>query len=156
VSAKRVKKNRKKTPTHATVLPEPQPLHAVLRALGRMQTRALIYEHAAEVVGAMFRGSDARPPSKLLAMPNGTRCRAEIEDVVEIEQELQRMAYAARVAKNALNRAAVIVDESALQRDVLPAGPRVPPPTNEGVADNPACRAAEAKEDAARRMTWRP
>ena len=99
----------------------------------RSQSRALVLEHLAGVCADQFRGNDARGPKKLLLMPNGTRCRAEADDVFELETELRTMAAASRREMNRLLGCQVVVDDVVSEKDG--ALPNVPPNESEGVVD---------------------
>lgn len=105
-------------------------LQALIRSLDRAQTRSLIFEFTAEVVATMFRGNDAKPPTKLLMMADGSRRRANVDDVLEIEQELRALSAVARDAFVALNAAHVVVERAGRRRA------HAPSPSSGNVAPN--------------------
>ncbi len=125
----------------------PQRLDDVLRAIIHHQTLALISEHLVEYVADTFRGNEARGPKKLLALPNGTRCRAELEDVAAVERVLRRLAADARKKVVELHRAEVVVEPAAVALTEVSNTPISPPPEGECVVDaRPAASsAAETK-----------
>ncbi len=124
----------------------PQRLDDVLRAIIHHQTLALISEHLVEYVADTFRGNEARGPKKLLALPNGTRCRAELEDVAAVERVLRRLAADARKKVVELHRAEVVVEPAAVALTEVSNTPISPPPEGECVVDaRPGSSATETK-----------
>ena len=73
------KKSKPVTPTPDVSALEPQAMNTVLRSLVHFHASALMLEHLAEYAATAFRGTDARGPLKVLQMPNGTKCRAELD-----------------------------------------------------------------------------
>ena len=112
----------------------PQLLQDVLRQMGRAHAQALMLEQLAEACADLFRGNDSRGPRKLLALPNGSKCRAEVQDVLEIEETLRRLAAEARAELERLKGASVVVPPPAPKACTPPACSE--PPDGETVADN--------------------
>jgi hypothetical protein len=137
-----VKKKEKTSP--AAHPPEPQSLSAVLGALSRNHTMAIILEHLVEYTALSFRGDEARGPRKLLLMPDGARCRAEVHTVREVEVMLQRLAAESRRRLEDLHRASVLVDRALVVPAEVSAHPIPPPPPHEGVADSDAALSRRA------------
>ncbi len=129
-------KNKVDPPKPDVLALEPQSMNLVFRSLVHFQTTAIILEHAAEYIADAFRGNDAKGPTKLLLMPNSTRCRAEVDDVLGVERALLDLAAAARKKQRQLEAAGVLVAEELLFREE-PRGPRAPAPAGEGVVDVP-------------------
>ena len=127
-------KNKKEKPE------PPQSLNDVLDALVRRQTAALILEHLVEYVADQFRGNDSRGPRKLIAMPNGTRCRAGVDDVLGVERVLRQLAADERTKLVELRSAQVLVERSAVVPAKVARGPVQPPPEGEGVVDAAVAR----------------
>jgi hypothetical protein len=71
--------------------PEERSYEVVARAVQRAQTRALIFEHLAQVAGEDFRGSDVSPARMLLTVPGGGPFPARLEDVRGVEQDLREL-----------------------------------------------------------------
>ena len=105
----------------AAVAPPPaQRLGDVLHALEHHQTEAIVYAYLAEHAADAFRGSDARGPTKLLALPNGLRCRANIDTVVNVERVLRDLAVGARQKVDELRAAIVIVERAEVVTETTP------------------------------------
>jgi hypothetical protein len=105
----------------------------------RHRTFAVICVHLAEYAADAFRGNDAKPPTKLLRLPNGTNGRAEMQDVIEVEEMLRQLAFMARSKAERLRSAHVVVEQAALHHDV-PRGPAPPAPEDETVLDTASLR----------------
>lgn len=114
---------------------EPQPLNDVLGAIVHHRTVAIICEHLVEHTADTFRGNDACGPRKMLLMPNGTRCRAEIEHVLKVEAVLRQLAFDSRMKVNKLLAAGVLVERAAVAQADVAHGPFPPPPPGEGVVE---------------------
>lgn len=129
------KKEKKKAGAAAppvTSAPETQSLKDAVSAAVRLNTMAIIYTHLAEYAATAFRGNDARGPEKLLSMPNGMRCRAELETVRDVEMVLLKLAADARIKLNKLDAVRVPIEREVVARNV-PSGPLPPVPRDEGV-----------------------
>ena len=130
-------KNKVDPPKPDVLALEPQSMNLVFRSLVHFQTTAIILEHAAEYIATAFRGNDAKGPTKLLLMPNGTKCRAEVGDVLAAERVLHELADDARKRQRKIEAAGVLVADELLFREE-PRGPRAPVPKDEGaVVDVP-------------------
>jgi hypothetical protein len=97
---------------------------------------AVILEHLVEYTATAFRGDDARGPRKLLAMPDGSRSRAAVDDVRAVEDILRRLAAEARQRQHDLHRASVLVDRAAVVPADVPEAMAPSPPVDEGVVDS--------------------
>ena len=115
---------------------EPQSMETVLRSCIHHNTVAIICEYLVEYTADTFRGTDARGPRKLLLFANGTRAKAEIEDVRAVERLLQDAAADARSKMRRLDSVTTHVERELLMTEE-PRGPRAPVPTGEGVCDAP-------------------
>jgi hypothetical protein len=115
-------------------------MNVVFRALVRAQTRALAYDKLGLVAGELFRGSEAKPPAFLLKLPGGGAFAAEIADVVEIEQELGRLASDERIKFAKLMASAVLADPRDVDLTPRPIPPHVPASPGETVEPNPGFR----------------
>jgi len=119
----------------SAAFPKSQPLDVILRQMGSAHAQALMAEHLAEYCAEAFRGDDSRGPRKLLRLPNGSTCRAEVDDVLEIEATLLKLAAEAREQLARLNCSTVVVADVA-GREVSTAPAPAPIPEGEGVADS--------------------
>jgi hypothetical protein len=115
------------------------------------KTTAIVFEHLAEYTADAFRGNDARGPKKLLAMPNGTKCRASVEDVLSVERALQQLAADARRRVSELERAEVLVERAAVLPEEVSSTSTPPAPPGEGVVDAVAARPPTPSGSAPRR-----
>jgi hypothetical protein len=111
-------KKKEKTST-AKPLPA-QRLRDVLHALEHHRTAAIVFSYLAEHAADAFRGNDARGPTKLLALPNGLRCRADLNTVISVERVLRELAVSARQKADELYAAIVIVERTELVTETTP------------------------------------
>ena len=122
----------------AAFAPQVRPRRARASSNGSDRLHVLA-EHAADA----FRGNDAKGPTKLLALPNGLRCRADVDSVVAIERILRQLAVDARQKADELYRSTVNVERTDIVAEtVRTIAPSVPP--EDGVADAGPARAAGA------------
>ena len=89
--------------------PLPISMDRALRALSKERTLAAIFGHLAEHCATAFRGTEAKGPTKLLRGTDGSTGRANVDDVLAVEEVLRRAANAARAQCDALLRATVVV-----------------------------------------------
>ncbi len=122
----------------------PQRLEDVFRQMGRHHAQALMLEYLAEICADSFRGSEARGPRKVLQLPNGAKCRAEVDDVLEVESTLRRLAAEARGELDRLKGASVVVPPLS-PKTAAPSWRR--PPEGECVADAPEAKPAAGSAD---------
>lgn len=124
---------------------ETRSLRVVLRALERHQSRSLMLTRLAHVVLEEFHGTEDRPPTKQIQLPNGLKYTVEPDDSIELHLELLRLAGEERSQLVAIHEAAVQIAPSAVD---LPATPYVPgtvPPAEPAcTVENPAHRVATA------------
>ena len=123
---------------------ETRSLRVVLRAVERHQSRSLMLTRLAHVVLEEFHGTEGRPPSKLVRLPNGIRYAVEPDDSQELYLELLRMAGEERAQLVEIHQAAVQIAPTAVD---IPAplhasGTPAPPDEPASTVDNPAHRVA--------------
>ena len=111
--------------------PVTRSLGSVVRALEQQQTIAVLFEHLAAHVAVSFRGNESAAPTKLLRTLSGSARRAEIEDVLLVEEMLGQLAVTARERMARLQAARVIVSEE----DAAPCPTEVPMQVGDEVVD---------------------
>lgn len=85
--------------------PETRSLENVLVEMTRQHTVAVICAHLIEYTASSFRGGEGRGPSKLLRTPDGSARRADVDDVLVVEQMLASVVEEARGVMARLQRA---------------------------------------------------
>jgi hypothetical protein len=141
-------------PTLATATEEPAPapapevptrsLHDVMKALMRFDSRALIFEHLAAQVVSDFTDDGGKKPRLRLQLPNGTVCRAEVDDVLDVQAALLALAASERKKVWAVRAARVPIDPALVDHDDTP-GSYTPPPAGEYVIATPESRSPSSE-----------
>lgn len=129
--------------TDTTEALETRSMSVVFRGIVRAQTRALVFERLAVVAGDLFRGNECRPPALLMKLPGGGAFPAELEDIIEIESELARMASSERIKIARLMASAVLAKADDVDPHEVsgePYVPYVPAPDGELLVENPTAK----------------
>jgi hypothetical protein len=110
-------------------------------------------ERLAHVAMEEFLGLEGRAPTKLLKLPNGAKFTVEVDDAIELNMDLSRMALEERYRMQQIEAAGVPIDPAAVDvvASVAPTG--TPGPPDECMVDNPRHKAGSSAVTAKKGMT---